>query len=344
MGGNPTGSSQQHDEKASSRRAMACLSLDFELAWGVHGETGWREYCQRFDYAEATLARVCAMLDAHNVAATWATVGAIMLDGPDDAVFASDVGIASVPKEYRATHDPRVQASREGPPSHWYRPDLIRLLKACRTTQDIGCHSFTHQTFGADTPTAVVRDQLARAKLAAAKHGLELRSLVFPCNIEGHHDVVREAGFLCYRGGGAGSSIFAQGGDGAVGRGLRLVDQALGMTPKPVYPQYEVSFGLWNIPASAFLMPLSGLRGLGGERARRRKIDAGIEAVMRDGGLFHLWTHPHNLMADSDRMLGLLESALEVMSKRRASGDLLVDSMRGLAAMLERERIAGGAA
>lgn len=324
------------------RRAQVCLTFDFELAWGIHGEPGWQAYAKRLDRARELIDAICSLLDRLQVPATWATVGAIMLDGPDDPVFGQAIPPLEPDGETVAvTSEARWMASRNRPAAHWYGPDLIRRILACRVPQEIGCHSFTHQLFGPDVPARVVWDQLQRSKLAAARHGISLRSLVFPCNQEGHHGLVSRSGFTCFRGGGAGSSRFANREGGHMARGLRLADQAIGMKPRATHPAIDPSTGLCNVPASAFLMSLEGIRGLGGAAARERKFAGGLANALAKGSVFHIWTHPHNLMAEPERMLGLLERILTPVCAARDAGRAEVLTMGGVADAMLREQPTG---
>ncbi len=298
-----------------------CISLDFELAWGIVGEPGWHDYRHRLDNAPDTIDRLCKAFDAHEISATWATVGAIMLRSLDDPL------IEGRPLEH-------YREVLKGPRHQWFAPQLIERIIQCETQQDIGCHGFTHWLFdeanGAEEARA--RWELERCYSASMIAGLTPKSFVFPCNVEGFHQMLRDAGMFCYRG----SPKSSQGGPAAtrpgraIQRASRLLDQALGLAPTQVWPERHPS-GMWNIPASAFLMPLSGVRGIGGSAARRRKLRAGMDRAAESGGLFHLWSHPHNFMADSERMLGLLEETLQSAAEARKRGDIRTGSMLEIA-------------
>ena len=57
---------------------------------------------------------------------------------------------------------------------------------------------------------------------------------------------------------------------------------------------------------------------------------AGLNAAAKQQKIYHLWTHPFNMGADTDSLLGGLESILQHFQKLVASGQIECRSMGSL--------------
>ena len=99
-------------------RGSLCISIDVELAWGIWDRPS-DAYHARCATREAAIVRsLVALFERFSVAATWAIVGRLL--ERDDAAA-------------------RSTAYGEG---IWYAPELVELVRAARTPQDIGSHSY----------------------------------------------------------------------------------------------------------------------------------------------------------------------------------------------------------
>ena len=117
---------------------------------------------------------------------------------------------------------------------------------------------------------------------------------------------------------------------GPAGRVAHLVDQAIAIPPPVSTPNEELP-GLWNIPGSMLLMHRSGLRRVVPMGARVRKARRGLRRAIREGGVFHLWTHPFNLASDQEVMLATLDAILRDAVRLRDAGRLRIESMGQIA-------------
>ena len=282
-----------------AHQGVWCFSLDTELAWGVLEYPGFAEYRKRFDQARSVIDRMCLLFDQFRIPVSWAIVGRL-LQQPEDLTQS----------DYPQLPD----GTRPGDaPHHFHLPDIIRRIQSSSVGHEICSHSLTHLRFSERTTTReCVRRELAELRKVTSARNLNPTSFIFPYNAEGFHDELVRAGFRAFRG------RTPQWYDAFGGVGLRaghFVDQLAGIAPRIGVTQRHPS-GLWNIPATAFLMPLRGARGIGGIRSRVRKIRAGIERL-GEGGLFHLWSHPHNFFGEPDRMLELLERVLTEVAGAR---------------------------
>jgi peptidoglycan/xylan/chitin deacetylase (PgdA/CDA1 family) len=327
-------------------RGVFTLSLDFELLWGtldLFGPEGFREACE-IERAEI-VDRLLDLFVEFDISATWCVVGHLFLDHCEATAGVKHPEIvppahAWCPRGWFAD-DPCSDESRA---PLFYGRTLVDKIRRCEVAQEIGSHSFSHVVFddpGCSRETAA--SEIAACVRLAREVGLELRSFVFPRNRVGHLDVLREQGFVCYRG--AEPAWYGRRRWPVAARRLgHLADVLLAASPPVVSPQRTAS-GLWNVPASMIYFPMHGARRLIPISLRVRRARRGLEAAARARGVFHLWLHPTNLAHGTEAMFaGLRQILAEVRSLRRR-GVLEVLPMIGVAekAAEHADRAAAGA-
>lgn len=309
----------------SLSKGVFCLSLDTELSWGVFDYPDFTNYRKRFARSREVIDRLCELLDRYEIPATWAVVGRLMLS-PEEG--------AKVPlNPYEEIEAELIEQYAD----EFYAPDIVERILACDTAQEIACHSFSHPSYGDyHGAKGSLAEDMNNAVEAARKYDINLKSFVFPYNDEGYHSILRMAGILAFRGKAQAWYNRLQ------GRLLRVghwVDQFMGLPPRLMPCTLHFS-GLWCLPASMFLMPLSGLRGLGGAASRVRKVRSGLRTAARKKTLFHLWTHPHNFYARPDKMLNMLERILKIVQRERDADRIETLSMEQTAMrLIENEAI-----
>jgi peptidoglycan/xylan/chitin deacetylase (PgdA/CDA1 family) len=253
----------------------------------------------------AIVRALVAMFDRHAVAATWAIVGRL-LDRDDTATHATPYG-------------ERI----------WYAPELVELVRAARTPQDIGSHSYSHCDFG-QISREVMRQELAEARRVHDQHGLPFTSFVFPRNQVAHIDLLRDAGVKVFRSVDRGWHIAVRErlGTGA-GRLANLADKVLPIPPAVVQP---IDHGdVVELPSSMLLMGRNGLRRAVLPAAVVAKAKLGLAAAKRTGGVFHLWFHPSNFYYDTERQLETLGDIVRAAAELRDRGEIDVRPMSSFA-------------
>lgn len=286
-------------------RAGFCLSLDFELMWGVRDKKSIASYGANVLGVRQAVPRLLDLFATYDVACTWATVGFLFFEDRDALI----TGFPKIRPNYvnrrLSPYETEVLAgigATEHQDPYHFGLSLIRsIISAPR--QEIATHTFSHyyclepgqdlQSFNAD---------LDAAKLAAAAEGIALRSIVFPRNQFNacYLAACRDKGILAYRGNERSRLYEAapQSGEKLAKRAGRLLDAYIDVSGANAYV-LAAADGMVDVPASRFLRPYKrSLAFLDGRRLGR------ILRAMRDAAasnrVFHLWFHPHNFGINQD--------------------------------------------
>jgi peptidoglycan/xylan/chitin deacetylase (PgdA/CDA1 family) len=319
-------------------RGVFTLSLDFELIWGtldLFGPERFRRACE----TERTeiVDRLLDLFVEFEIPATWCVVGHLFLDRCRASDGVKHPEIVPPARAWRQREwfadDP---CSDESSAPLFYGRSLVEKIRRCKVPQEIGSHSFSHVVFGdPGCSRETAASEVAACVRLAHDAGLELRSFVFPRNRVGHLDVLREHGFVCYRG--PEPAWYERPSWPAVARKLgHLADVLLAATPPTVSPERTDS-GLWNLPASMIYFPTHGARRHIPVSLRVRRARRGLEAAAKRKGVFHLWLHPTNLAGETESMFSGLRRILEEVRSVRGRSRLEVLPMIGVA-----EKAAGG--
>lgn len=306
--------------------AAFVLSLDKELVWGSVDHTPVEEWRRRYPDARGVVHELLALLDELQVPATWAVVGHLFLERCE-----RDAGGRPHPDLVRPRHawkagdwldvDPCADMARA---PLFYAPDLVDAIASAKAGHEIGSHSFSHVVYGdAGCSRAAAASDLAACLAAARPRGIRLESFVFPRNVEGHHDVLAENGFIAFRG--EEPHVYRHL-PGVARRAAHFADHALGFAAPVVSPSEKLP-GLWNVPGSMMLFPRGGLRDLVSFHARVRKARATLDHAVRAGKIFHLWFHPFNLQSARAGLFAALREILGAVVREREAGRLEVLTM-----------------
>jgi peptidoglycan/xylan/chitin deacetylase (PgdA/CDA1 family) len=299
------------------------LSLDFELAWGVRDTLGSDgPYRGNLLGAREAVPRLLDRFAAHDVAATWATVGLLFAGSRDEALArAPDVRPAYADPRldpYRALEGGEVGDDERRDPVH-FAASLVRLI-ASAPRQELGSHTYAHlYPMEPGVTAAAVAADLAAARAMGRAHGHDLRSLVMPRHQVRAVDLpsVAAAGFVAHRGPEPNALNRPRPGVGGpwIVRALRLLDGYLPLTGANDAPwPTPDAHGLVDVPEGRFLRPAS--RRLGALEPRRvARVVAAMTVAARRGTLCHVWWHPHNFGADQPANFANLDALLEAYAR-----------------------------
>jgi len=285
-----------------------CISLDFELLWGMKDHKTASDYGTHILSTRAAIPQILHCFEQHQLEATWATVGFLMCRDKEDLM-------AKKPHTLPEYPDPRLSSyhyledigQNETDDPYHYAPSLVRMI-AETPGQEIGSHSFSHFYCGEKNISldAFEEDTLA-SKNAAEDLGLTLESFVFPRNqySSAHVDILKKHGMRYVRGNEAhwayqpGSSKQHT----TPQRAFRLLDSYLNLSGHHTYPLTRSS----NVPASRFLRPFSTkLKRF--EPLKLRRIKKAMTHAAKHHELFHLWWHPHNFSANTEANMAMLNA------------------------------------
>jgi peptidoglycan/xylan/chitin deacetylase (PgdA/CDA1 family) len=268
--------------------------------------------------------RLLDLFEEFGIGVTWATVGFLFARTRQELEECSP----RIRPEYT---NPMLDAYREPvgadeaeDPLH-YAPSLIAEIRR-RPRQELATHTFSH--FYCQEPGQTedaFRADLNSAIEIAGRHGVRLRSIVFPRNqyAAGYAHVLRELGITSFRGVERhwmyeGSSMDRQ--RILLRRGARLLDNYVALSPDNVTRWRDVpqSDGLCNIPSSRILRPYAkALAAL--EPLRLKRILEVLGKAARSNGIFHLNWHPHNFGLNLEENLRVLRSILECYARYQES-------------------------
>jgi peptidoglycan/xylan/chitin deacetylase (PgdA/CDA1 family) len=316
---------------APLERGALVVSIDTEMAWGeAHrrdGSAGQHDFSAERD----VIGRTLDVFGRHGISATWAIVGHLFLDR-----CSRDADGRVHPEVERPAYgwldggdwfDVDPCSDVEADPFHYGR-DILALIEACPTPQEVGSHSFSHMMMGDEGCGAdVFASELAMCRTLASAEGLELSSFVFPRNSVGHLPTLAEAGFTNYRGARprkpfAGMPSWQR-------QVAALVDRVRPLAGSAVLPARDAS-GVWNVPQTYLFAPATARRRLPPALWARRPIGRLAQAA-RERSLVHLWFHPYNLTAAPDRALATLDIVCRAAARLRDQGRLDILPMGALA-------------
>lgn len=192
----------------------------------------------------------------------------------------------------------------------WHSPDIIKSIREV-DGQEIASHSFSHPEFPKLSREEAVRE-IEKSVKVAKELGIKLESFVFPRNKVAHMDVLKKFGFLSFR--------------GKDSRAWEMVAP----TQPPVYKPF-IDSGLVNIPGSLYFVSARGIRRYIPSLLRKLKARAGIDRVIAQGNVFHLWTHPTDFTDNTDSLIRDFDDILRYANEKRKEGQLDIKSMGEIA-------------
>ncbi|OQX73140.1 MAG: hypothetical protein B6D59_06475 [Campylobacteraceae bacterium 4484_4] len=296
------------------QKGIFTISLDFELYWGMQDVITIDAYRKNLEGTPIAIEEMLKHFKNYDLHVTWAIVGFLFfknkeallshLPSPLPAYKNREIDLYVYAKEHHLE------------PTFHFAPELIK--KILRTPhQEVASHTFSHYYClekGQDATTFLA--DLQAAKKVAASYNTELESLVFPRNQynQTYLKVIKEAGFRSYRGNEKGwlyEALEEKSKKSPLRRIGRMVDSYINLSGHHTYDLKSLSKRYpYDIPASRFLRPYTPLLAPF-DPLKIGRIKAGMQEAARHGRLFHLWWHPHNFGAHTDKHLAYLDEILD---------------------------------
>jgi peptidoglycan/xylan/chitin deacetylase (PgdA/CDA1 family) len=322
---------------AIAGRGVFVVSLDFELHWGVRDrQLANGPYRDNLLGAREAIPRMLELFEEFDVAATWAAVGFLFAASKQELRAYYPESLPMYTRPELSPYNEKIGENEREDPLH-YAASILATIQRC-PRQEIGTHTFSHfYCLEPGQTREAFRLDLESAVGLAAKRGIQLRSVVFPRNQvnEEYLGTLKEFGITAYRGAEHGWMYKprrrAQ--DGVIRRLGRLTDQYFPLCNSRVIPWSELAgpHGLANVRGSMFLRPYSPAMSFV-DRLRLRRIKNAVESAAIQGGIFHLWWHPHNFGRYTSENLFFLRRILQTVARCRQQYGLQTMSMSDVAA------------
>lgn len=310
-------------------KGIFTISLDTELAWGaVDKPETLNANMKYYEKTREVIDRLLLIFRQYNISATWAVVGHLFLESCElnNGKKHPENPRSSYPwykKDWFAA-DPCTSLEQD---PFWYGSDIVDKILSCSVPQEIGCHSFSHVLFGDEnTKRKTVKAELEVCQKLAGELGLQLKSFVFPRNMEGYLDELNEAGFTSFRGS---APLWYNSLPVILQKFCHIIDQFFSFSPPVVMP--EGKEGLVNIPSSMLYLSMNGFRKYIPLSSRVKKACKGLRRAVREKKIFHLWFHPFNLATAQGKLLCGLEEILKEANVLREMGQLEIKTMGEIA-------------
>jgi hypothetical protein len=286
------------------------ISLDFELHWGIFDHTRPDVCRQHLMNTRRIIPRMIELFEEQQIAATWATVGALFCESKEELLTYLPSGPAFADPRFGIRHFLNEVGEGELDDPLHFAPSLVKTLLST-DYQEMATHTFSHlyaleNGVTTDDFTADVKAAIS----IAMDRGVLLESIVFPRNQYGFETlkICENLGLKTFRGNPNGwawkAGTTTQ--TGSLARRLtRLADALIPLQP-PENPRMVT--GLLDVPATLFLRPDIRRPILGNYLVNR--VKTGMTEAARTQRVFHLWWHPHNFGTESDVCMSALEQIL----------------------------------
>lgn len=313
------------------------ISLDFELHWGVRDHTSVDQYRDNLLGVRQVVPALLARFRQRQLHVTWATVGMLFAKSRDEA-------LQYAPKRRPAYRNEKLDPYREletagateaEDPFH-FASSLVEQI-AATPHQELATHTYSH--FYCLEPGPTVDDfsaDLDAAKAIGQRFGSVTKSIVLPRNQydDTHLEALARGGTVAFRGNPE-SWLWKSGASEdqtLPRRALRLADAYAPTGLGDVARVQRHRSGLVNVPGTRFLRPWTpSFAKL--EALKRRRLKQELHRAAKQGGLFHLWWHPHNFGKHLTQNLELLDVVLDAFDEARARDGMQSLSMGEAAAL-----------
>jgi hypothetical protein len=128
-------------------------------------------------------------------------------------------------------------------------------------------------------------------------------AVAFPRNVVGHLDILRKAGFTCYRAEPKKPWLIR---NQIFGRYVKATDQVLGLSNIPIFNlENNIDHGIVNLFSSQCFFDLNRrfehfLDALNLHNLRFGRVMRGIKAAAEEKKMIHLWAHPSDFRTEKD--------------------------------------------
>ena len=299
-------------------RPTFIISLDTELIWGIiHTDADASSLINDKKHCRGAIDLLLNIFEKYNIPATWAVVGHLFLDHCEKE---DGIPHKNMPrfKEGWYSVDPCTDIKRD---PLYYGKDIVEKILASPVEHEIGYHSFSHVIFS-ECSREVAEAEIKEGIKLAKQFGITLKSFVFPQHEIGHIEVLKEYGFMIYRGlrerhfGERENLLLRKLGGG--------IDKLIAL---PTEPKWGGS--ILEIPCSIQFQDVPLFRPT---LIFRAKI--GINKAIKEKKVFHLYLHPEVLLSQPS-LVRKFDKLMKFVAKKREEGKIEVMTMEEFAGVLD---------
>lgn len=316
-----------------SRPGVFCISLDFELVWGVFEKMKVGDKANiYFQNTRNAIPKTLELFNENGIQATWAIVG--MLYNRDFEEWKKNIPtlVPGYTNPKLSSYEWAKQFSLEGNSHLCFAPSLVDLIKST-PGMEIGTHTYSHYYCQEEGQTSEqFKADLVKAKALAINKGIEIESLVFPRNQfnEEYMEMCVLMGIKSVRTNPCRWYWDTSKKETMITKIMRTGDAWFPINRKSVIPLNEINTKNEPIqlPASRLYRPWVRNALLNGLKMRR--IFSEMTKAAKTGGCYHLWWHPHNLGYHPNECLTELIAIINHFKLLQKEYGLLSLNMRGL--------------
>ncbi|AEL27429.1 polysaccharide deacetylase family protein [Cyclobacterium marinum] len=316
-------------------RPTLVISLDFELHWGRFDKAPLQACEAYYQTTRRIVPHLLAMFEKYKVEVTWATVGMLMADGPEEWLkYSPEIkpnyknSNLSAYNWFKAT-----KATKDA----LFAPELVKAILET-PGQELASHTFSHYYTmeNGQENLAFPADLMAAQKIAYEKFGKKLSSLVFPRNQFNAEaiQVASELGFTSVRTNPVDWFWKTPEKGELLKKIWRTSDAIFSLGKKTSYQLGEKKIHEpILIPASRFLRPFQAKLG----RLNQMKVNRIIEEINTaaiNNEVYHIWWHPHNHGNFPEESLREVEQILKHFAYCREKYNMQSKSMDSLSQAL----------
>jgi hypothetical protein len=266
------------------------ISLDFELLWGMIGQT---DYNNNLLGAKVAAIEILNLFCEMDIAATWGIVGFLFAKNRQELNF-----FLSRKKQL---YDIVKKTYQEDMIDLFFAPEIIEMIKKTKM-QEIGSHTFSHYLALDEKSKKEFYLDIKDSVRIARMHDIETISLIFPKNQvnQDYMDILVQHKIKAYRGYHNKwpfypTSLYEHPNITKCKRLIRFIDRYIPLTGDNTINFNDIpeENGLYNVSESRILSSYNKTLFFL-ETLRLRRICYGIHMAAINNKIYHLWWHPHN--------------------------------------------------
>jgi len=304
---------------SDNQKGLFVISLDFELFWGIRDKYDFDTYGQNVIGVWEVIPQMLELFDKYGIHATFATVGCMFSENYEDLKNYIPEQKPAYTDKNLSPYNGYIDDSVHHDPKYYFGKKLLQLVKEKRQ-HEIGSHTFSHY-YGLEP--GQTKDQfeadIDAAVNIAKSNGIELETLVFPrhqINPE-YLKILRSKGIGIYRETEKSWFHSAQRGaeESILKRGFRFLDYFVWMGSHHCQNLGELKKGeLYAVRAGRWLRPYKKSES-SFDFLKIRRIKKQLDYAAKNGKIFHLWFHPHDIGINREINFRMLEEILNHYKK-----------------------------